>query len=220
MKIKSIQLTTADGFSLQCTLSAPISILRGKNADSLLHLLSAVIGDRDTHHTNCLDGSEPTSADALWSESDRLIDSLLRFIRQATETADDRPLFITNLIDRIDEAIDLQPLFQALADTGRQVFISVSSAISKKTADPLVQLIDTDSADAPAVPDGFEADYRIIPCPVCGSQTLDNHWICPVCGWEYDGLPEDHHSAANGASLRDYRRRYENTLKKEKTDEN
>ena len=28
--------------------------------------------------------------------------------------------------------------------------------------------------------------FRIVTCPVCGYPTLDMHWICEHCGWEYD----------------------------------
>lgn len=51
----------------------------------------------------------------------------------------------------------------------------------------------------------FDGFYTEISCPVCGAKTLDNHWVCPVCLWEYDGFPEDHYSAANGTTLAAYR---------------
>lgn len=38
---------------------------------------------------------------------------------------DDRPLFLINFLERLDEAIDLQHIFEALNATGRQVFIAV-----------------------------------------------------------------------------------------------
>lgn len=55
----------------------------------------------------------------------------------------------------------------------------------------------------------FDSLYTEIICPVCGEKTLDNHWVCPTCLWEYDGLPEDHPSAANGMTMREYRKAYE-----------
>ena len=277
MKIQSLHIVTADGYSLQCTLSAPICILCGQNAPWIVELIGRLTGAPDANapltdrqitihasieldhrnyelcylcdptdgdriavnfkknsvsfsradterylahcaakNTDCsnrLDGSNPLPDHTLLSESDRLIASLLCFIRRATEQAEDRPLLITNLLDRIDEATDLHPLFQALAQTGQQTFFAVSPSFTLPTADPLVQRIDTDSADAPAIPAGFEEDYQPISCPVCGSQTLDNHWICPCCGWEYDELPEDHYSAANGASLQAYRLQYQTRKK-------
>ena len=58
--------------------------------------------------------------------------------------------------------------------------------------------------------------YTVIVCPVCKHKTLDNYDICRHCGWEYDGFPEDHYSAANGATLIEYRERYEQILKERK----
>ncbi len=55
--------------------------------------------------------------------------------------------------------------------------------------------------------------YTVILCPVCGQKTLDNYYICGHCGWEYDGFPEDHYSAANGATLREYRDEYNRIMK-------
>ena len=28
-----------------------------------------------------------------------------------------------------------------------------------------------------------EFGYSVITCPVCGKETLNNHYICPDCGW-------------------------------------
>ncbi|MBO5714902.1 MAG: hypothetical protein J6S23_00725 [Clostridia bacterium] len=55
--------------------------------------------------------------------------------------------------------------------------------------------------------------YTVILCPVCNHKTLDNHDICRHCGWEYDGFDEDHYSAANRATLREYREKYKKALK-------
>ena len=54
--------------------------------------------------------------------------------------------------------------------------------------------------------------YTVILCPVCGEKTLDNHSICHRCGWEYDGFSEDRYSAANGATLAEYRKAYEKII--------
>ena len=40
---------------------------------------------------------------------------------------DDRPIFIYDYFDRLDEAIDITPVLNELASLGRQVFISVCS---------------------------------------------------------------------------------------------
>lgn len=56
--------------------------------------------------------------------------------------------------------------------------------------------------------------YQVILCPVCGHKTLDSYWICEYCDWEYDDFPETHYSAANGMTLRQYRKYYEKAVKK------
>jgi hypothetical protein len=43
-------------------------------------------------------------------------------------STDDRPIFIYEYFDRIDEAVDITPVLDRLASLGRQVFISVCSA--------------------------------------------------------------------------------------------
>ena len=50
---------------------------------------------------------------------------LLNKLRQVLATEDDRPLFVINFLERLDEAVDLHPVFEALNATGRQVFIAV-----------------------------------------------------------------------------------------------
>ena len=58
-------------------------------------------------------------------------------------------------------------------------------------------------------------EHAVILCPVCNNKALDNHAICAFCGWEHDGFPEDHYSAANRATLSDYRREYSRLLGEE-----
>jgi rubredoxin len=62
--------------------------------------------------------------------------------------------------------------------------------------------------DRLALGDTVDGIYTVILCPVCGHKTLDNYYICKKCGWEYDSLPPWHYSAANGATLEEYRLRY------------
>lgn len=61
----------------------------------------------------------------------------------------------------------------------------------------------------PPVGEPFDECHTVIFCPVCGNKTLDCHAICPECNWQHDGFPEDHYSAANGATLADYRKAYQ-----------
>lgn len=51
--------------------------------------------------------------------------------------------------------------------------------------------------------------YTEVFCPVCGSKTLDSHWICDECKWEYDGQTEDWaYSSCNGATVAAYRAKH------------
>ena len=51
-----------------------------------------------------------------------------------------------------------------------------------------------------------EFGYSVITCPVCGKETLNNHYICPHCGWEYDGIiDEDMYCPANTTTIREYK---------------
>ena len=52
-----------------------------------------------------------------------------------------------------------------------------------------------------------EFGYGVITCPVCGKETLNNHYICPHCGWEYDGImDEDMYSPANTTTIKEYKK--------------
>ena len=48
----------------------------------------------------------------------------------------------------------------------------------------------------------LEFGYKIVKCPVCGKENLDNHFICPTCNWEYDGI-ESGWSDANDILIED-----------------
>ena len=52
-----------------------------------------------------------------------------------------------------------------------------------------------------------EFGYSVITCPVCGKETLNNHYICPHCGWEYDDITdEDMYSPANTTTIKEYKK--------------
>ncbi len=55
---------------------------------------------------------------------DSASDLLLKKLRETLVKEDDRPLFICSFLERLDEAVDLHPIFEALNATGRQVFIA------------------------------------------------------------------------------------------------
>lgn len=50
---------------------------------------------------------------------------LLAKLHDTLAKEDDCPLFVCNFLERLDEAVDLKTIFDALNATGRQVFISV-----------------------------------------------------------------------------------------------
>ena len=50
---------------------------------------------------------------------------LLAKLHDTLAKEDDRPLFVCNFLERLDEAVDLKTIFDALNATGRQVFIAV-----------------------------------------------------------------------------------------------
>ena len=53
-----------------------------------------------------------------------------------------------------------------------------------------------------------EFGYKIVNCPVCGKETLDDYFICPNCGWEYDGtVEENEYSSCNKATIAGYRKK-------------
>jgi hypothetical protein len=56
-----------------------------------------------------------------------------------------------------------------------------------------------------SVPEYNDPDFRVVKCPICGEDTLDNHYICSNCYWEYDGktLTEEY-SSANRSTVKDY----------------
>ena len=64
------------------------------------------------------------------SECDYNIANFNRFIeivKEETESGDDRPIYIFNFFERLDEATDITPFIETLASLGRQVFVGVSN---------------------------------------------------------------------------------------------
>lgn len=71
------------------------------------------------NRTHILDGSDLPAG--LLGASDLLLEKL----RDVLAQEDDRPLFVCNFLERLDESVDLQPVIDALNATWRQVFIAV-----------------------------------------------------------------------------------------------
>ena len=69
--------------------------------------------------THVFDGSQlPTGTSGA-------SDLLLKKLEDTLKQKDDCPLFICNFLERLDEAVALQPILEALTATGRQIFIAV-----------------------------------------------------------------------------------------------
>jgi hypothetical protein len=88
-------------------------------------------------------GAVPKHGPCMGESDLRLLqfDTFLRGLRKG----DERPLFLCNMLDRLDEAVDLRPIFKALNATGRQVFIAVPPDYKIKALEekPCVTIIRT-----------------------------------------------------------------------------
>ena len=80
------------------------------------------------------DGTRPFQRYPL-GESDLILNNFHLFL--CCNLSDDRPLFLFNFLERLDESIDLSPIFRALAATGRQVFIAVPRSYTINTLEEM-----------------------------------------------------------------------------------
>lgn len=97
-----------------------INILWGQNSENIVLALASVplfVPGEDGW--NLVDGSRLPDGFAGAS------DLLLKKLRETLAKEDDRPLFICNFLERLDEAVALQPIYEVLNATGRQIFIAV-----------------------------------------------------------------------------------------------
>ena len=79
----------------------------------------------DTREKNCFfDGARMKRSSPL-GESDLILDGFFAFIKSVSKHEMGRPLFLRNFLERLDEAVDLQPVFEALLASERQIFIVV-----------------------------------------------------------------------------------------------
>ena len=84
------------------------------------------------NNTHILDGSR------LPVGTSGASDLLLKKLNTTIAQKDAHPLFIWNFMERLDEAVDLQPIFEALNATGRQVFIAVPHYYEIKTLEEIL----------------------------------------------------------------------------------
>ena len=58
-----------------------------------------------------------------------------------------------------------------------------------------------------------EFGFKTVICPICGNQTLDSHYICSHCKWEYDGTVNDNdYSSANGCTVGEYKIKFKHEV--------
>ena len=91
-------------------------------AESIAQIVKEFHKQRFLKFDNCthiFDGSNIPAG--LLGAGDLLLEKLGAVLAQEG----DRPLFVCNFLERLDEAVDLRSIFEALNATGRQVFIAV-----------------------------------------------------------------------------------------------
>lgn len=67
-------------------------------------------------------------------------DLLLKKLEDTLKKKDDCPLFICNFLERLDEAVKLQPILEALNATGQQIFIALPHYYESRTTYHMVKL--------------------------------------------------------------------------------
>ena len=56
-----------------------------------------------------------------------MLDKIIEIVKEETAKGDTRPIYIFNFFERLDDATDITPFIDALADLGKQVFVGVSN---------------------------------------------------------------------------------------------
>lgn len=92
---------------------------------------------RDAGNRQCIFEGKLQSCVNSAGESDLLLEEFYRFLQAVVPQENGRPLFLCNFLERLDEAVDLQPIFKALLATGRQVFIAVSHYYQNKVLEEM-----------------------------------------------------------------------------------
>lgn len=78
--------------------------------------------------TLVFDNTVSLSGTAHLGESDASLCRFYGFIRdvkRCSALGDTRQLYICNFLERLDEAVDLRPVLEAMKATGRQAFVAV-----------------------------------------------------------------------------------------------
>ena len=109
-----VAVNTENGFSEMDTKEC-ISKLRRLSSDAKNHFC---LENKYVSNDNCLGESDYRIAN---------FKNFLEIVKEETAKGDIRPIYIFNLFERIDEAVDVTPFLDELASFGRQVFISVTA---------------------------------------------------------------------------------------------
>lgn len=80
---------------------------------------------RDTQEKNCFFDGARVERSLPLGENDLILDGFSAFIKSVSRQEKGRPLFLRNFLERLDEAVALQPIFDALRSTERQIFIVI-----------------------------------------------------------------------------------------------
>ncbi len=89
--------------------------------------------NRNVDSSNVFDRSKYNFNVENLPECDKLFTKFKRFVdelKQATANGDDRPIFIYDLIERLDASTDMTPILNELSALHRQVFISFCNSES------------------------------------------------------------------------------------------
>lgn len=99
---------------------------------------------------NSIRFSEDDTCEFIDKCNERDVDNHNVLIKTAdvVSCADDRPIFIYDYFDRLDEAIDITPILDKLSSLGRQVFIAVCPNYPvEKLKHDAIQIVHTEADD-------------------------------------------------------------------------
>lgn len=88
---------------------------------------------RDAREKDCFFDGVCVKRSLPLGESNLILNGFYAFINAVAKEEKGRPLFLCNFLERLDEAVDLQPVFEALLATGRQIFIIVPQSYEIKS---------------------------------------------------------------------------------------
>lgn len=93
-----------------------------------------------TNTTHIFDNTSKSGNLDRLGESDETLRRFQLFLQEAQRRSllgDMRPLFLYSFLERLDETVDLHPIFNALTATGRQVFIAVPHSYQIKISEEM-----------------------------------------------------------------------------------